>query len=160
MACIFERPPPINRPMNLRSFQPSDFKTLHKIDKDCFPPGIAYSASELRHFIEHSKSRTWVAEEAGKIAGFLIASEEAHQVGHIITIDVLEPYRRAGAGNLLMDAAEKWAGDRELKLIYLETADDNRGAQIFYAKRGYAKVDEVPNYYSNGQTAWVMVKWM
>jgi [ribosomal protein S18]-alanine N-acetyltransferase len=146
--------------MNLRAFRPSDFKTLHKIDKDCFPPGIAYSASELKSFIARSKSKTWVAEESSRIAGFLIASEEAQKVGHIITIDVLEPYRRAGAGTLLMDAAETWADNRGLRLIYLETADDNRGAQIFYTKRGYAKVDEVPNYYSNGQTAWVMVKWM
>jgi ribosomal protein S18 acetylase RimI-like enzyme len=45
-------------------------------------------------------------------------------------------------------------------MIYLETADDNRAAHIFYTARGYSKVDEVPNYYPNGQTAWVMVKWL
>jgi [ribosomal protein S18]-alanine N-acetyltransferase len=146
--------------MNLRAFQPADFKTLHKIDKDCFPPGISYSPSELKRFISHSKSKTWVAEEVGRIAGFLIVSEEPQKVGHIITIDVAEPYRRAGVGTALMDAAEKWAAGKDLRLIYLETADDNRGAQVFYAARGYAKVEEVPNYYSNGQTAWVMVKWL
>jgi [ribosomal protein S18]-alanine N-acetyltransferase len=146
--------------MNLRAFQRSDLASLHKIDKSCFPPGISYSARELDRFITRAKSRTWLAEEGGEIAGFLIAAEEPQKVGHIITIDVVEIWRRAGVGTLLMDAAEKWAEQKGLKLIYLETADDNHPAQDFYTSRGYAKVDEVAHYYPNGQTAWVMVKWM
>jgi [ribosomal protein S18]-alanine N-acetyltransferase len=146
--------------MNLRAFKRSDLRALHRIDQACFPPGISYSARELDRFISHSKSRTWVAEEKGGIAGFLIAGEEPQKVGHIITIDVVESRRRAGVGTLLMDAVEEWAGKKGIKLIYLETADDNRAAQNFYTARGYAKVEEVENYYANGQTAWVMVKWL
>ncbi len=146
--------------MNLRLFQPADLKALQKIDQACFPPGIAYSAAMLKRFVSHPKSRTWVAEELQEIAGFLIASKEPQKVGHIITIDVLASRRRAGVGTLLMNAAEKWAEVKGLRMIYLETADDNRPAQSFYAARGYRKVDEVRNYYSNGQTAWVMVKWL
>ncbi len=146
--------------MNLRLFQPADLKALHKIDLACFPPGISYSAADLKRFVSHSKSKTWVAEEAGEIVAFLISSEEPQKVGHIITIDVVEGRRRAGVGTVLMDAAEKWAEEKSLRLIYLETADDNQAAQRFYAARGYNKVDEVPNYYPNGQTAWVMVKWL
>jgi len=47
-----------------------------------------------------------------------------------------------------------------LRLIYLETAEDNWAAQSFYMARGYAKVEEIPDYYSSGKTAWVMVKWL
>jgi [ribosomal protein S18]-alanine N-acetyltransferase len=146
--------------MNLRAYKRSDLAALHKIDKACFPPGISYSARELDSFISRAKSQTWVAEEGSEIAGFLIAAQEPQRVGHIITIDVIESRRRAGVGTLLMDAAEKWAEQKGLILIYLETADDNRPAQNFYALRGYAKVDEIPKYYPNGQTAWVMVKWL
>ncbi len=146
--------------MKLRAFQSVDLETLHRIDQACFPPGISYSPAMLKRFIAHAKSKTWVAEKSGEIAGFLIASEEPQKVGHIITIDVAEPHRRAGVGTMLMDTAEKWAADKHLRLIYLETADDNRPAQSFYTGRGYHKVEEIPNYYSNGQTAWVMVKWM
>lgn len=146
--------------MTLRAYKPSDLDALVEIDHGCFPPGIAYSAWQLERFIARSKSRTWVAEAQGEIAGFLIAAQEPRKVGHIITIDVVESRRRAGAGTLLMEAAEKWAEEKGLKLIYLETAEDNRAAQNFYTGRGYAKVDEVEKYYPNGQTAWVMVKWM
>ena len=146
--------------MVLRLFKPSDLQALYKIDRACFPPGVSYSSRELARFISNRNSRTWVAEEGDEIVGFLIEGQEPQKVGHIITVDVVETRRRAGVGTALMDAAEGWARRKGLKLIYLETAVDNRAAQIFYTARGYAKVDEVPNYYSNGGTAWVMVKWL
>jgi ribosomal-protein-alanine N-acetyltransferase len=146
--------------MKLRAFKRSDLAALHRIDQACFPPGISYSARELDRFVSQARSRTWVAEEGAGIAGFLILAQEPHKVGHIVTIDVIESRRRAGVGKMLMDEAESWAAQAGLKLIYLETAEDNRPAQSFYTSRGYAKVDEVPNYYPNGQTAWVMVKWL
>lgn len=146
--------------MVLRGFRPADLPTLYKIDRACFPPGVSYSTRELQRFISFSKSRTWVAEKANQIVGFLILGREPRRVGHVITIDVVESERRSGVGTALMDATEAWASREKLRLIYLETADDNRAAQIFYTARGYVKVDEVPKYYSNGQTAWVMVKWL
>jgi ribosomal-protein-alanine N-acetyltransferase len=146
--------------MRLRAFKRSDLAPLQRIDESCFPPGISYSARELDRFVSHPKSQTWVAEDGTGIAGFLILAQEPQKVGHIVTIDVVESQRRSGVGTMLMDAAETWAARKGLRLIYLETANDNRPAHAFYTARGYAKVDELPNYYSNGQTAWVMVKWL
>ena len=144
--------------MRIRDFQPSDLPRLSEIDQVCFPPGVAYSQEELAGFIAHRSSRTWVAEEHGKVAGFVVAARDPTRVGHIITIDVLEGSRRQGAGTGLMNVAENWARKARLQLIYLETAEDNLTAQIFYEARGYRKVDKVERYYNNGQAAWVMVK--
>ena len=146
--------------MKLRAFKRSDLAALHRIDQACFPPGISYSARELDRYVSQAKSITWVAEDDTGLVGFLILAQEPQMVGHIITIDVIESRRRSGIGNMLMDAAEKWGVRKGLRLIYLETADDNHAAQSFYTVRGYAKVDEVANYYSDGRTAWVMVKWL
>ena len=144
--------------MILRSFRPADLQTLFEIDQDCFIPGISYTHDELRAFIGHRHSQTWVAEEAGAIVGFLIANREPRKILHIITIDVVKAVRRRGVGSLLMDAAEQWARDQGLRLIGLETAQDNVAAQRFYQARGYRKVDEIPRYYADGTNAWVMVK--
>jgi ribosomal protein S18 acetylase RimI-like enzyme len=57
-----------------------------------------------------------------------------------------------------MDAAEAWASRQGLRMIGLETAEDNLAAQKFYSRRGYQKVDEIEAYYGDGTTAWVMVK--
>lgn len=145
-------------PMRIRDFQPSDLLRLSEIDQACFPPGIAYSREELARFITHRSSRTWVAEENGRIVGFVVAGRQPVRVGHIITIDILEGYRRRGVGSELMSVAENWARQARLELMYLETAEDNLAAQQFYEARGYRKVERVEQYYSTGLAAWVMVK--
>lgn len=144
--------------MRLRSFLPTDLGKLYAIDQACFAPGISYSRGELASFIGHRNSRTWVAEEGGEIVGFLIANREPRKILHLITIDVVEVWRRRRVGSFLMDAAEGWAREQGLRLIGLETAQDNRAAQRFYQGRGYRKVDEIQGYYSDGTAAWVMVK--
>ena len=144
--------------MRIRDFQPPDLPTLSKIDQACFPPGIAYSREELAAFVALRSARTWVAEAEGSIVGFVVANREPPRIGHIITIDVVGNYRRQGVGRELMNGAENWARKARLRIIYLETAEDNLAAQNFYEARGYRKADKVERYYSNGQAAWVMIK--
>jgi len=144
--------------MHLRHFHPSDLEILCAIDNACFPPGISYSHEELARFIAHRNSRTWVAEESGEIVGFLIADRQPQKVGHIVTIDVVESERRRGVGSRLMVAVEEWAWQQGLRLIYLETAENNLAAQRFYQARGYRKAEKVERYYGDGTAAWVMVK--
>jgi [ribosomal protein S18]-alanine N-acetyltransferase len=144
--------------MTLRPFRPADLQTLYDIDQTCFVPGISYTRQELKAFIGHRHSQTWIAEEAGEITGFLIANREPRKILHIVTIDVLQAWRRRRVGTLLIDAAEQWAQDHALRLVGLETAEDNFAAQRFYQARGYRKVDEIEHYYADGTNAWVMVK--
>ncbi len=145
-------------PLKLREFRPADLQPLYEIDQACFPPGISYSMEELAAFIDSRESKTWVAVEDDTIAGFLIGDQEPDRVGHIVTVDVLEPWRRRGVGRALMQAVEVWARESGLRLIYLETAQDNLVAQRFYEAIGYEKVDEIHDYYRKGVAAWVMAK--
>lgn len=144
--------------MHLRSYKPSDLKTLHSIDVACFPPGISYTLEELRLFIGHPMAKTWVAEEGREAVGFLVAHKTSQARVHIVTIDVTGPARRRGMGGALMDAAEDWARSQGCRHVSLETAEDNRAAQSFYIKRGYEKTRMIANYYGNGTSAWVMTK--
>lgn len=144
--------------MTLRPFRPTDLATLYEIDQACFVPGVAYTREELRSFTTNRYSQTWVTEAEGEITGFLIAQREARRILHIVTIDVSAAWRRRGIGSQLMEAAERWGQEHDLRLIGLETAAHNQAAQRFYAARGYRKVDEIPGYYADGTTAWVMVK--
>ncbi len=147
--------------VRLRPYHPSDLDHLYHIDQECFPPGVAYSRNDLARFIEHPRSRTWVAEAGERrTVGFLVAGREPYRVGHIITVDVTADCRRRGVGNALMEAAEEWSCRQNLRLIYLETAADNEAAQKFYLKLGYEKHRVIERYYDNGTAAWVMVKWL
>ena len=146
--------------MHLRDIRPEDLETLYRIDQDCFAPGISYSQESLSEFISNPRSRTWVAEAEGEVVGFLIAERQAHRVAHIVTIDVVEGWRRRHVGSVLIDAAEDWARKQELAQVCLEMAENNATARSFYEARGYRKVDHVQNYYSDGTSAWIMLKWL
>jgi [ribosomal protein S18]-alanine N-acetyltransferase len=144
--------------VSLRPFRPDDLEVLFRIDQACFAAGVSYSRQELAAFITHHTSKTWVATAGDQVIGFLVADRAPQHVEHIITIDVAEQWRRCNVGTALMDAAEDWARTQKLRLVFLETAEDNLTAQAFYENRGYVKLRRIARYYPNGAAAWVMVK--
>lgn len=145
----------------LREFRPTDLSRLWEIDQKCFPPGISYSEPELLYYIKRPSAFTLVAEGRGKgdplVVGFIVA-EIGKQMGHIITIDVLEQARRGGLGSQLMGAAEDRLRAAGCKGVYLETAVDNAPALAFYKRHQYFLVKTVPRYYQTGVDAFVLKK--
>ena len=167
----------------IRDFQSSDLENLWNIDQECFPPGISYSRAELRSYLrrrnsfalvataneeaepfdgtgsssqaaqpESSSERQAAARSSHRIAGFLVA-EHRHEIGHIITIDVVQRARRYGLGSLLMRAAEDRLLAAGCRAIALETAVDNSAAIAFYKRHQYCVIGTFPRYYSNGVDA-------
>ncbi|MFP3190763.1 MAG: GNAT family N-acetyltransferase [Thermoproteota archaeon] len=76
--------------------------------------------------------------------------------GHIISIAVLEEYRRKGIGLALM----KESLDRMKKLgakeAYLEVRVTNHPAINLYKKLNFVIVNRIVSYYSDGEDAYVM----
>jgi ribosomal-protein-alanine N-acetyltransferase len=144
----------------IREFRPGDFERLYELDQACFEPALAYSRAELRFYTRHPTTFTLVAaaDTDPEIAGFVIGHRRRGGIGHIITIDVDAPSRRAGVGNLLMVAAERRLQEQGCSAVMLETAVDNRGAISFYMRRGYSISHTLRRYYSNGLDALVMRK--
>ena len=134
---------------------------MHALDAQCFPAQIAYSRAELHYFLHHPRSESFIAEEAGVIAGFCIVDwklEARLRVGHFITIDVLPQRRRSGLGTTLMQAGEAYLHQLGCIAITLEVATDNTGAQRFYERQGYARTGRIPGYYADNSDALVMRK--
>ena len=142
----------------LRPFRGADLDALAAIDQECFPPGISFTRIELLGFIGQRNAKTWVAEARGEIVGFVVAERHLRQVAHIITIDVIKSWRRRGVGAKLMGAVEDWARQQGLRMVYLETAEDNVAAQRFYQERGYEQIETLKDYYARGLDAWLMAK--
>ena len=151
----------------IRDFSPEDFKKLWKIDQQCFPPGIAYSRTELRNYIGGRGAFTLVAtvedgatskSEKRGLKGFLVAEAHAGRSGHIITIDVLPTARRSGMGSALMKTAEERLQAARCTEVLLETAVDNLPALTFYKRHGYELVKTIPRYYQNSVDAFHMRK--
>jgi ribosomal-protein-alanine N-acetyltransferase len=149
---------------SIRESRPEDLETLWRIDQQCFAPGISYSRIELATYMRGRGTLTLVAEadpgggREAEAVGYIVAHGGRAGMGHIITIDVLEPARRAGVGSRLLSAAEGRLRAVGCRGVYLETAVDNHPAIRFYKRHSYSLGKTIPGYYSNGADAFVMVK--
>ena len=144
-------------PLTLRSYEPHDFAALHRLDQSCFPAGICYSKTTLRYFLTLPSADCVIAEDGGRIAGFIV-SEENPPLAHIITLDVDAKYRRHGLGTALLDALEANLALRGVRCILLETAIDNEPAVAFWKRRGYRIEATLKRYYLGRMDAYEMRK--
>jgi ribosomal-protein-alanine N-acetyltransferase len=119
------------------------------------------------------RALTLVGEKDQKIAGFVLASvvkvdgkrsvaaankAAVEWVGHIITIDVLAKWRRAGIGGKLLAQAEEKLREESCRTVLLETGVDNESAIRFYKKHGYSVMRTLPRYYLDSLDAFLMGK--
>jgi ribosomal protein S18 acetylase RimI-like enzyme len=111
----------------------------------------------MKVYLRAQGSYCLLAESGGDVAGFVL-TELAPDEGHIITLDVLENYRRHGTGSLLLAAAEEEAAARGVNCMVLETATTNEAAIALWKKHGYRETATIENYYGHGQNAFKMQK--
>jgi [ribosomal protein S18]-alanine N-acetyltransferase len=143
--------------IQLRPYHPRDFESLYEIDQACYEPAIAYSRRELRNYLRFPGADCIVAQSGKKIVGFVVTAHE-DRWGYIVTIDVLESYRRHGVGTMLLDATEEKLRSTGVRVIGLETATDNSSAIAFWVKHGYRKRSVRKDYYPGGRDAFSMTK--
>ena len=141
----------------LRPYQPADFEALLAMDQVCFPKTIAYGRREMKSYLQAEGSRCIVAQIPETVAGFIL-TEIIGELTHIITLDVLEPFRRQSVGSLLLQAAEREAASHGAACMYLETATTNKAAIALWKKHGYRETATIENYYGRGQNAFEMQK--
>jgi ribosomal-protein-alanine N-acetyltransferase len=149
----------------LRPFEAGDLVEAYRLDRICFPAGIAYSKWELRHFLSRPFAFARIAEDGDAphsgVAGFLVAGQDARRrkgPAHVVTIDIAPAYRRRGVGTLLMDAMEEHFRSLGCSSIRLEVAVDNDAAIAFYNRRGFAATQLLPGYYKGRLDALAMSK--
>jgi ribosomal protein S18 acetylase RimI-like enzyme len=128
--------------LQVRKYHSDDFDRLVEIDQSCFIEGIAYSADEMRFFLNMPKAISIIGLQDEKIMGFLIAERFRPRratglMGRIITIDVAPTIQHSGLGTLLMSTAEAQLKQAGCDYVSLEVAVDNESALKFYKKHGY-----------------------
>jgi [ribosomal protein S18]-alanine N-acetyltransferase len=154
--------------IHLRDATANDLNALHALDQVCYPPGIAYSKSEMRYYLRRPGAVSILAEDtpdpttqSPRLLGFAIAEPLRYGkaiAGHVITIDVAPSARRQRIGTILMDALENRLAAAGVTLLRLEVAVDNQPAQTFYTQRGFTPRETIRNYYQGTLDALVMEK--
>jgi [ribosomal protein S18]-alanine N-acetyltransferase len=141
----------------LREYDPQDFSALYRLDQACFPAGIAYSKATLRYFLSLRSADCIVATESDDIAGFIL-TEENPPLGHVITLDVAEKFRRKGIGSALLAESEKDLALRGVRHVLLETAANNEAGVAFWQRHGYRIEATLKRYYLGRLDAYEMRK--
>ena len=111
----------------------------------------------MKSYLQSEGSHCIVAETPGMVTGFIL-TERFGELAHIITLDVLEPFRRQSIGSLLLQAAEQESASQGVACMYLETATTNKAAIALWKKHGYRETGTIENYYGRGQNAFEMLK--
>lgn len=81
-------------------------------------------------------------------AGFVLWRAAAGEA-EILTIAVLPPWRRAGLGGRLLDAALAVSAAAGGEAMFLEAASDNTAALALYENRGFVRVGLRKAYYGD-----------
>jgi ribosomal protein S18 acetylase RimI-like enzyme len=100
-----------------------------------------------------------VDEEKGLVRGYLeLTVQPWHDMGWISNLVVDKSWRRRGIGTLLLRAARKWAGQRELTGLTLEMQTKNYPAISFARKHNFSLCGYNDRYYSNYDIALFFVQ--
>jgi GNAT superfamily N-acetyltransferase len=97
------------------------------------------AAVALRQAIESHDSVVLVAEEGGRLVGFLTGYQDLHSVrfGYRAWVEdiAVDPERRSrGVGKRLLDAAKAWARERGANHLELDSAENRHDAHRFYER--------------------------
>ena len=103
-------------------------------------------ASFLRSQLEHDDAVVFVAEDGGRIVGYVFAGLEPLSwkelrgpAGFIHDVLVDDAARGSGAGTLLIDTAIAWLRERGAPRVMLWTAEPNEAAQRLFARLGFRR---------------------
>ena len=141
----------------IRQADGKDFPALFKLDQKCFPSGIAYSKTMLRHFMAQAGAECLVAVDNNIIVGFIL-TEENPPLGHVMTLDIAESHRRKGIGTTLLQESENNLRFRGVRTMLLETALTNEAGVAFWQRHGYRIEAVLKNYYPGHLDAYEMRK--
>jgi [ribosomal protein S18]-alanine N-acetyltransferase len=141
----------------LRAYDPQDFSALYRLDQACFPAGISYSKTTLRYFLSLRSADCLVATEGNHIVGFIL-TEENPPLAHIISLDVVEKFRRQGIGSALLGESERNLALRGVRHVLLETATNNEAGVAFWQGHGYRIEATLKRYYLRKIDAYEMRK--
>lgn len=140
--------------ITIRPADSADTKRMWEIDQACFDPDIAYPIDFIYYHLLVLRDPAFCAWDGETMAGFVLTEMGERREGCIVTIDLIETYRRRGLGSRLIGMAERALAERGARKMVLQVAVENESAIAFYEKQGYVRGRLLKNYYGKKKDAW------
>jgi ribosomal protein S18 acetylase RimI-like enzyme len=135
--------------MKIRHAKREDFKEIFKILNGASElrhvrAGNNYNKEWVRDMLTNKSYLSLIAEERGKIVGFLIAEFwKDEKYSFMLDMFVMPEHRRNGIATMLEREYEKLCRKAKMKMILTSVIVSNKKMQKFMGKRGYEKGTEV-----------------
>jgi ribosomal-protein-alanine N-acetyltransferase len=142
--------------LSVREAKSEDLEEIYRIETVCFGAD-AYDPSLLLLYLNLSPDTFLVAEENGKIVGYVIGLVRKWGEGHVVSLAVHPKQRRKGVATALMKELLRRFSDKGLKAARLEVRVSNEAAIKLYEKLGFKRVGIIERYYADGEDAYLMV---
>lgn len=139
-------------------------KNLHEVlrlNLRCFAKGENYTKHTFAYLLGDPQTVSYqVVTETNEMVGFIVTMMNADGSAHITTIGVAPEHRRRNIAGMMLDHLERSLAAKGITTIVLEVRVGNKAAQSLYRRRGYACVQRMGRYYSNGEDGYLMMKSM
>ncbi|MBE6132521.1 MAG: ribosomal-protein-alanine N-acetyltransferase [Erysipelotrichaceae bacterium] len=142
--------------MEFRFAEVKDIDSLFELEKKTFISPWTYSQFEYE-IKDNSFSKLLLIVNEDELIGYIdywIIFDQAT----INKICIKDEYRRRGLAQKLLDICFKEVKENECMVITLEVRTSNEKAIKLYQKNGFDIVLTKPQYYSDGEDAYYMVK--
>ncbi len=134
--------PPINIPVLLRPFQDRDQKELLLLDNRSFDQFWWMDEQSLKSMIgSQETSFFYVAEESGKLVGYIIISSGC-DYAHLSRIAVDPEYQGMGIASALLNRGIEFLRQRGVRSISVSTQANNYRSKALYRKFGFRETGE------------------
>ena len=136
----------MDSPWQIRPASLGDVAALAALEQVCFSD--PWSAAGIRETIQYETARAFVAQESGRIVGYVMARISG-QEGEILDLAVPPDQRRRGIASSLLRAVVEALQSGGVREMYLEVRESNHPAIQLYRSQGFRPVGLRPRYYRN-----------
>ena len=149
---------------SIRRAVPSDLISVMEINLKTLPEH--YSDYFYESLLAELPEAFIIAEVGEKRVGYIMCKTEFGfsnfkklgfvKKGHVVSIAVIEEYRRKGIGNALVEESVNGIKLRNCDEFYLEVRCSNGDAVRLYEKMGFVIRQQLNTYYRDGEDAYLM----
>lgn len=153
----------------IRNARMDDIDEIMRINRLTLPENYPYYFF-VEHLKEYGLAFFVAVTNEGKIVGYIMPRIEwgfsnlkqlptLVRKGHVVSIAVLEEYRRKGIGTALLESSMRsMKNEYNADEVYLEVRVSNYAAIRLYEKLGFKKVKVLKSYYADGEDAYLMAR--
>jgi [ribosomal protein S18]-alanine N-acetyltransferase len=144
-------------PVTVRPMAPADLDGVCEIERAVF--ALPWSRKSFEDEVSGDPcSVPWVAEEDGRVVGYLVAWHVADEL-HIGNLAVAPAKQGGGIGASLLSGALAAAAERGIEYAALEVRVSNERAIRLYERFGFSGIAIRKAYYEdNGENALIMLR--